>query len=109
MQNLSHEVGALIRAHSEEQADVWMYAFYRSYPEWESSPPHIHQQISQLNDFLRLQLGMMKTNTFKPRRCLVDNITPEAWLANFKNYVLPYILKNKEVPNGAWKIVNPEQ
>lgn len=99
MQNLLHEVGALIRAHSEENADVWLYTFHCNYPGWVLSPPCAREQIRQLNEFLRLQLGTMKMDTFKPRRCLIDDISPDIWLANFKRYVLPYIIKNYEASN----------
>lgn len=51
--------------------------------------------LIRLNRFWRLQLGRLPINTINERECLSDHSDFNAWLHNFREIVLPTILKYK--------------
>lgn len=50
-------------------------------------------QIIQLNNFWRIQLGLVNVDTLDTRRYLYDNISARDWLSNFKRFILNAIAK----------------
>ncbi len=103
--DLSVELSALIRAHSPSQADKWDYIFFERCNVWDTNnPPAPTEQIKILTRFWQTQIGMLRTDTVRIRKCIVESHCPDIWMDNFKRYVLPYILKYSEVPNGQWTL-----
>lgn len=51
------------------------------------------KQIQQLNQFWRYELGSLPIDTIKERSALCESVSVEVWIANFKKYIFPTIVK----------------
>ena len=51
-------------------------------------------EVTAVNSYLRMQLGLLDCPTISERECLVDNITEKDWLRNFNKYVAPTIVEH---------------
>lgn len=84
-------------------ADRFEGLFLNSHPGWTHGPlPPINQQIRALNEFWRLNLGMLQADTMLAREALIDGISPEVWLENFGIYVLPTATEHG-LPTLRWE------
>ncbi|MNM78159.1 hypothetical protein D3C81_900490 [compost metagenome] len=48
--------------------------------------------LSNMNGYLRTQLGLLPVNTTNERECLMDNVTEKEWLRLFSKHVAPTIV-----------------
>lgn len=58
-----------------------------------NNAPSIEEQIAKLNEFWRLQLGLLTVDTMSARMGLADVSDPYMWLRNFDRYVFNAIVK----------------
>jgi hypothetical protein len=59
------------------------------------APAHAHNGASpmvHLNNYLRVQLGMLPCSTVNERECLMDDVTEREWLRLFNKHVAPTIV-----------------
>lgn len=47
--------------------------------------------VSHLNNYLRVQLGMLPCSTVSERECLMDDVSERDWLRLFNKHVAPTI------------------
>ncbi len=52
----------------------------------------LHEQVVLINRYWREELGMLTIDTTKLRLQLSDDTEPNAWLSNFEQYLIPFIL-----------------
>ena len=52
-------------------------------------------EMQQLNNYWRIQLGALPINTTDVRGYLEDGIPESEWLSNFRRHVLPVIRSNR--------------
>lgn len=48
--------------------------------------------ISNLNRYLRTQLGQLPVSTIAERECLMDNVSEKEWLRLFTKHVAPTVV-----------------
>jgi len=53
----------------------------------------IQEDLRRVNNFLRIQLGLLDIDTTEERCCLSNNCDLNEWIENFEDVVLPTILK----------------
>lgn len=88
MSNLSEKIESCLARHNPDLAIRW------------------HNNVAvgelpQVNDYLRLELGLLPFSTTEARECLVDDIAEKDWLRHFRKYVAPVIVQSGGFP--AWK------
>lgn len=49
-------------------------------------------QLSEVNRYLRTQLGMLPCSTVSERECLMDNVSERDWLRLFNKHIAPTIV-----------------
>lgn len=100
--DLAGELFSLLHAKSPEHAERWRALFIDRHPGWTQGPlPALDVQIREINEFWRVQLGMLSGDTLHARGCIVDNLEPDVWLGNFKRYVMEAVLY-QPIPNQRW-------
>ena len=57
-------------------------------------PTDLQTDVVKVNNFLRIQLGLLETDTTKARECLVMEPTFDAWARNFEAEVAPIIARH---------------
>jgi len=55
--------------------------------------------VKYVNDFLRIQLGLLDCDTYRLRECLVNEPVMEDWLSGFEEEILPFLHNN---PLPVW-------
>lgn len=92
--NLAIELLELLQRHSQEHAERWKALFMDEYTHWNNALPLENDQISTINEFWRIQLGMLEIDTIQVRSYLIDDISPDFWMDNFKRYILDTVLQH---------------
>jgi hypothetical protein len=101
--DLAAELFALLGSRSPDHAERWKALFINRHPWWTTGPlPDVSIQIREINEFWRVQLGMLLGDTLHARSCIVDNLEPDVWLGNFKRYVMEAVLY-EPLPNQRWQ------
>lgn len=67
--------------------------------QWAQNAPQ--DSLSNVNRYLRVQLGLLPVNTTEARECLLDDITEKDWLRHFRKYVAPVVAQCQGL--SAWK------
>ena len=102
--DLATELFNRLHAKSPQHAERWKALFMNQHPGWTQGPlPNTTQQIHDINEFWRVQLGMLDRNTLHARSCIVDNLDPDMWLHNFEEYVMQSVLI-QTLPNQRWNV-----
>lgn len=101
--DLAAELYERIKLRSPECANKWKHLFIEAHPSWATGQlPSVEQQIVEMSDFWRVQLGMMDYDTINLRNKIVDSVSPDIWLQNFERYLMDVVV-GKPLPNGSWK------
>lgn len=53
----------------------------------------LDKELTNLNQFWRVQLGLLNIDTSSARECLIDDISREDWLRLFNEHVIPIIIE----------------
>lgn len=56
--------------------------------------PSLESDVIKVNNFLRIQLGLLEMDTTKARECLIMEPSFDAWARNFREVVAPVIAKH---------------
>ncbi|MNV32362.1 hypothetical protein D3C71_1236980 [compost metagenome] len=83
MNSFFQSVVQSLSKHSSDAADK-LHRFYQP----AQTPEH---QVSHLNNYLRVQLGMLPCSTVSERECLMDDVSEREWLRLFNKHVAPTI------------------
>lgn len=54
--------------------------------------PVVKNQVPELNNYLRVQLGMLPCSTVHERECLMDDISEREWVRLFNRHIAPTIV-----------------
>jgi len=101
--DLAHELFVRLRQRSDAHAQRFESLFMKQHPNWTTGNlPSLTQQIHIVNEFWRMQLGLMSIDTLSVRSCIADNVTVEDWLSNFERYLIDFILNQQAIPNYRW-------
>jgi hypothetical protein len=100
--DLAAELFARLQSRSPEHAERFRALFTNQHPGWSAGnlPPH-DVQIREINEFWRIQLGMLSEDTLHARSCIVDNLEPDVWLSNFDRYIMEAVLY-QPIPTQRW-------
>lgn len=90
--NLAAELSGRLQARSPEHAQRFEVMFMSRHAIWQQGqlPPE-DEQMRIINDFWRVQIGLLDTDTISVRSCLVDGLDAGVWLRNFDRYVAQYV------------------
>lgn len=90
--NLAAELHGRLRNRSPDHAQRFEVMFMSRHAQWQlgALPPE-SEQMRIINDFWRVQIGLMDNDTLTIRSCLVDGLDPNVWLRNFDRYVAQYV------------------
>lgn len=101
--DLAFELFSRLRHRSVPHAERFEALFINQHPGWTHGPlPNLLQQMRAMNEFWRVQLGLLSRDTLYVRSCIVDDLEVEDWLRNFERYVMDTILVQTEIPNYQW-------
>lgn len=101
--DLAHELFSRLRHRSVVHAERFEALFINQHPGWTHGPlPSLIQQMRAMNEFWRVQLGLLDSDTLYVRSCIVDGLNVEDWLRNFERYVMDTVLMQAEIPNYRW-------
>lgn len=102
--DLAGELFARLQLRSPSHAERWKALFINQHPGWTHGPlPAVNAQIREINEFWRIQLGMLTADTLYARSCIVDNLAPDVWLRNFDRYVMSAVLF-EPIPTQQWNV-----
>lgn len=88
MSNLHEIITNILAKISKNQSQKWM--LYSPV----TLPTTIEQDIVRVNEFLRIQLGLLNADVLEARKCLVDQELPKEWIKNFEREVAPVIARH---------------
>lgn len=77
----------------KEHSSILSDRFYNKFKTQITAKQPNPNQIPELNHYWRMVFGVINEDTLKERSCLIDNVTADIWLVNFRRYVLDSILK----------------
>jgi hypothetical protein len=99
VRDLADELFQQLQRRSPEHALRWRLLFINKHTGWVGGSKLTHeQQIHEINEFWRVELGLLNTNTLNARSCIIEDISPDIWLRNFNRYVMDVILTDT-LPN----------
>jgi len=103
--DLASEIFSRLQSRSPNHAERWKALFINQHPGWTHGPlPAVNEQIREINEFWRMQLGMLTSDTLHARSCIMDNLDPDVWLRNFERYVMNAVLF-EPIPTQRWNAV----
>lgn len=84
--SLTDRVGAVLARHDLKAEARWHQHF--------QGQGNGQTERRQINEYLRLQLGMLPVDTTPQRECLSEDSTDEDYLRLFDTYVAPMIVRH---------------
>lgn len=101
--DLASELFSRLRHRSVGHAERFETLFIRQHPGWTFGPlPTLGIQMRAMNEFWRVQLGLLDQDTLHARSCIMDDLNVEDWLRNFERHILGVILHQNNIPNYQW-------
>lgn len=85
--DLAAETYSILSSVSQDRAECFRAIFQQQHGD-EFKSLSTDDQIKHLNDFWRLQLGLVKDDTLDTRRYLYDNISARDWISNFRVFIM---------------------
>jgi len=104
LRDIAGELFARLQSRSPNHAERWKALFINQHRAWTHGPlPSVNVQIREINEFWRVQLGMLTSDTMYARSCIMDNLDPDIWLRNFERYVMEVVLY-EPIPTQQWNV-----
>lgn len=103
VRDLAAELFSRLRHRSASHAERFETLFTRQHPGWQQHQlPSANEQMWAMNEFWRVQLGLLQQDTLHARSCIMDDLEVEDWLRNFERHILDVILHQPTIPNYQW-------
>lgn len=103
VRDLAAELFSRLRRRSVNHAERFETMFVRQHPAWQlGTLPPLGEQMRAMNEFWRVQLGLLQQDTLHARSCIMDNLEVEDWLRNFEGHILDVVLHQPSIPNYQW-------
>ena len=97
--DLAGELFQHLQRRSPDHAVRWKALFINKHPGWSGTQLlALDAQMHEINEFWRMELGLLDINTLDARSAIVEDVHPDIWLRNFDRYVLDVILADT-LPN----------
>lgn len=80
-------VRGVLERHDPAAAAAWSQK-YRP----EEGVVTVHAQLSGINRFFRIRLGLLDKDTVDERMCLTDDQSLDDWVRNFETHVVPTVI-----------------
>lgn len=88
--NLGEELREILNEHHPSLGERFKALYLDQItPTLETYPVEV--QMRALNEYWRVQLGLVDGDTVTARCGLVEGVPPEVWVGNFRKYVMPAV------------------